>query len=360
MLETWKADERLSEILKICLAADGEVQELLRKWESKYDVSIIDGGLIRYIPFLYKRLHDLKIDSRDYDILRGAYFKSWWVQMVFHKKNLDFLGSMTDDFQRFSLLKGIALQNTIYAPDSRTRPCEDVDIFVLPKHVGEAIRYLQQLGFTHDSPYSLDYVMRFRKSVSFVKDDILLDLNWGLYEYSKHNNYLSRMNYREVSVDENVFFILDDTYNLLHTFLHGTGWNSTPSTRWILDAALLIRKGDINWVEFERAVIENGWQYPLSLQINYLEEFGITIPAITKSRICAIKPEFFNKAMYFYQRQPSRLARRLCRLIYSDYLAYITNRNLNNSIINYLRIEVLVFKSFNVEYFNSLRRLLRK
>jgi hypothetical protein len=353
--ETWKADARLSEILKICLATEGEVPVLMRKWESQYDVSVIDGGLIRYIPFLFKRLHELKIVARDYDIFKGAYFKSWWVQMVFHKKNIDFLGSISGDFPKFSLLKGIALQNTAYAPDPRTRPCEDVDIFVLPEHLWTAIDYLQKVGFTPDSPYSLNYVTKFRKSISFTKDDVSLDLNWGLYEYSKSNNYLSKMQYKKILIDNNDFYVLDSTYNLIHTFLHGTGWNSTPSTRWIIDAALLIRSGQISWDEFEEVIIENGWQYPLSLQINYLEEFGIFVPSRTKNIITLIKPDFFSKAMYFYQRQSSRTVRRALRLIYSDYLSYLTNRNLHNSVINYISIQPVVIYYLIVEYAKSFK-----
>jgi hypothetical protein len=354
-IESWKADGRLSEILKICLASDDDIEPSLVQWENKYQISVVDGGLVRYIPFLFKRLHDLGIDARDHEILRGVYFKSWWVQLMFHKKNIEFLSSVTDSFPKFFLLKGIALQHTIYSSDPRTRPCEDVDIFVNPEDLIVAIQYLQQLGFIHDNPYSLNYILKFRKSVSFTKDAISLDLNWGLYEYSRSNNYIAKMQFRTIAIDGNTFYVLDDTHNLIHTLVHGTGWNSTPSTRWILDAALLIRKGEINWDVFVEVIINNGWQYPLLLQINYLEEFGITVPPETKTSIFLTSPDFFTRAMYFYQRQPSILIRRIFRFIYGDYLAYITNKNLHNSFLNYMRILPIVALSFIMEYTMSIK-----
>ena len=357
--ESWKADARLSEILRICLADGADVPRLMREWENQYDVSVIDAGLIRYIPYLFRRLHDLKIDARDYEILRGAYFKSWWVQMVFHKKNIEFLKSVGDKLPTFSFLKGIALQNSIYSLDPHTRPCEDVDIFVFPENLNAAINFLLDLGFSPDTPYPLNHVTKFKKSVSFVNDGISLDLNWGLHEYAKSNKYFSRIHFKSITIDNFNYYILDDTYNLIHTLLHATGWNPTPSTRWILDAALLIRNGEINWNEFEKTVIENGWQYPLSLQLKYLEELGISVPLSTKKVFSNIKPDFFGKAVYFYQRQPRRFARRMCRLLYSDYLAFITNNNIKNSFFNYLWIEPLVGYYFILAIVRRLKRILK-
>jgi hypothetical protein len=279
--------------------------------------------------------------------------------MVFHKKNIEFLGTVGDKLPTFSFLKGIALQNSIYSSDPHTRPCEDVDIFVFPENLNAAINFLLDLGFTPNTSktYSLNHVTKFRKSVSFTKDDISLDLNWGLYEYSKSNKYFSRIHFKSITINDFNYYILDDTYNLIHTLLHATGWNPTPSTRWIIDAALLIRKGEINWSEFEKTVTENGWQYPLSLQLEYLVEFGVPVPLSTKKAFSQIKPDLFCKAMYFYQSQPTRFGRRVCRLFYSDYLAFITNNNIKNSFFNYLWIEPLVGYYFILAIARRFKRI---
>ena len=335
----WKADERLTPILKICLAPDSEVEKFLREWEEKYTVDIVDGGSIRYIPYLYRRLLDLKIEPRDNYILRGAYFKSWWSQTVFQKGNVEFLSHLESEFPDFALLKGVALQHSVYSSDPRTRPCDDVDILVNPNERRRAADYLLDAGFNLDSVYSLNYVLKFRKSAPFVRDDISIDLNWGLYEYSKNPSYYEDLRFQSINIGKKEFKLLSDTDNLIHTIVHGSGWNPVPSTRWILDATLLIKNGQIDWKQFVEKVNSNGWQYPLIEQITYLEQFKIYIPKDAKSSIENSDFDKFGKAMFFYQKQPNIWNRRLLRIAYADYLAFITNGKLKNTFTNFIRFE---------------------
>jgi hypothetical protein len=349
----WKADSSLIPILRICLAPDSNVEPLLREWEKANSVDVIDGGLIRYIPFLYRRFLDLKIEPRDNYILRGAYFKSWWAQTVFQRENLEFLFALDYRFPEFALLKGTALQHSVYASDPRTRPCDDVDILVDPCLRHSAAAYLIAEGFRLDSVYTLDYVMNFRKSAPFVKGGISIDLNWGLYEYSRNFDSFSELDFQRIKAGPNEVKILSDTDNLIHSIIHGSGWNPVPTTRWILDAALLIKRGSIDWDKFANKVIKNGWQYPLLDQLNYLVELGISIPDSTRMRILTSKPDPWGKAMYFYQRQPRLIARRILRFLYADYLMFITVNQLKNSPARYLLLQRKVLKNFILQYIHA-------
>jgi len=349
-VESWKADIRLTEILKICLAADEEVRRLLTDWESKYSISEVDGGLVRFLPFLYRRILDLNIEARDYNILRGVYFKHWWVQTVFQKNNLAFLGTLDETFPPFAILKGVALQNTVYSHDPRTRPCDDVDIFVYSSDRKKAAKYFLRNEFRLDNVYPLDYVLKYRKSASFVKDGISIDLNWGLHEYAKNPEYQKMIEFQGIEIEQVKFNVLSVTINLIHTIIHGAAWNSISSTRWILDAALLSRSSEIDWTLFAEIVIENGWQHPLVDQLNYLSEFEVRIPKEVIQKISESNSDFWGRAMYFYQRQPSRLARRVNRTLYSDYLTYITNERLKNSIFNFIKFQPVVLRAIFTEY----------
>lgn len=349
-LESWKADKRLTEILKICLAPDKDVEFLLKEWESKYSISEVDGGLVRFIPFLYRRILDLEVKARDYKILRGVYFKNWWVQTVFQKSNLAFLGTLEEPFPPFAILKGVALQNTVYSHDPRTRPCDDIDIFVYSKNRLDAAKYLLSDGFELDNVYSLEYVMNYRKSASFRKGQISIDLNWGLYEYAKDTEYQRKIEFHRVEIDKVRFNVLSDTINLVHTIIHGSGWNSVSSTRWILDAALLIQSDAINWSLLVDIVITNGWQHPLVNQLIYLSEFDVEIPSEVIQEIAKSKIDYWGKTMYLYQSQPSQFVRRVNRTIYSDYLTFITNKGLKNSIFNYIKFEPLAVTNLLTQY----------
>jgi len=354
--ESWKADDVLTEIISICLAPDAEFGSRLSDWEKKHPIDIIEGGLLRFIPFIYRRIVDLKIEARDYNIMRGAYYKSWWYQTVFQKENVEFLESVGVGFPFFALLKGVALQNSVYGNDPRTRPCDDVDILVSPQERMKAVEYLFAQGFQLDSVYTLPYVMNFRKSAPFIKDKLSVDLNWGVYEYAKNPDYFLDLTFQEITINHKSFSILSDTDNLIHTFLHGSGWNSVPSTRWILDAALLILRGEIDWDKFTQRVIDNGWQTPMIEQIEYLEEFGVYIPGSAKKALVENGRDFMGKAMYTYQRQPSLIARRILRLLYSDFLTYTTVNNRKRSIWSYVTIESKILKSFIEEYLRAKRK----
>ena len=318
--ESWKADAPTTGILKICLAPDNQVEQAMRKWESQYSIDVVRGGLTRFVPYLFRRLSDLKIDARDYQIIRGVYYKSWWFQTVHQENNLAFLALLGEGFPKFSLLKGVALQQSVYAHDPRTRPCDDVDVLVYQEDRFAAVEYLIERGFVIDGPFSLEYALSFRKSAAFKRGDISIDLCWGLYEYAANPQYLGQLPLKEMTLEQGKFTVLDDTANLIHTCLHGAGWNREPATRWILDAALLIQIGEIDWSTFVRLVKENGWQIPLIDQLEYLEEFGALIPRTVMGELRNSRKSASGRLMYLYQRQSKLVLRRLLRAKYSEYL----------------------------------------
>jgi hypothetical protein len=186
-----------------------------------------------------------------------------------------------------------------------------------------------------------------------MRETVSIDLNWGLYEYARIPHYFNELKYQSKNAGVNEVKILSDTDNLIHSIIHGSGWNPVPSTRWILDAALLINKGNVDWEEFTTKVINNGWQYPLIEQLKYLQEFGILIPNLVQVQISTSKPDPFGKAMHLYQRQPKLTVRRFLRFLYSDYLTYITVNNLRNDPTRYLRVQTKVFKSFIFQYIHA-------
>jgi hypothetical protein len=183
-----------------------------------------------------------------------------------------------------------------------------------------------------------------------VKDGISIDLNWGLHEYAKNPEYQKMIEFQGIEIEQVKFNVLSVTINLIHTIIHGAAWNSISSTRWILDAALLSRSSEIDWTLFAEIVIENGWQHPLVDQLNYLSEFEVRIPKEVIQKISESNSDFWGRAMYFYQRQPSRLARRVNRTLYSDYLTYITNERLKNSIFNFIKFQPVVLRAIFTEY----------
>ena len=65
--KNWKAVSH-SAIVNLCLIEDTQVQAALEEWEDKVSISMIDAGHVRYVPFLYRRIIDLNLESQNREI----------------------------------------------------------------------------------------------------------------------------------------------------------------------------------------------------------------------------------------------------------------------------------------------------
>src|SRR4029077_1263519 len=57
---------------------------------------------------------------------------------------------------------------------------------------------------------------------------------------------------------------------LVHVCAHGARWSDPPSVRWVIDAALVVRAGNVDWMHVCNQTERLGLALPLLETLNYL------------------------------------------------------------------------------------------
>lgn len=321
-MKVWMADAASTALLRACLAEEGTLR-FLREWEGRQQWEDLDDASLRLIPYLFRTLERNGIESRYQARIKGTYARYWYLYHRDIAPGLEALRSAPAGLGPPLILKGLPLQSLVYGSDPPTRPVKDIDILVAPVHVPAWITHLESLGYVAESPYSLGYGLRYRKSAGYRSDRSSIDLNWRIHEYSADPSIEARMMARSqfVGIAGQSLQTLDATDHLLHTLLHGSAWNPVPPTRWVLDAALLIRGGAITWGTFIDEADRCDWRSPIVEMLDYLSStFEVEIPAQSMASLRSLRPRVAGVASHFALTRRSRWSRRACRLLYAEAL----------------------------------------
>lgn len=269
-------DHRL--LLSSCLVSDSDFETVFKKWESSIELDDIDYGSMRLIPFIYRRLEKLKLSARDFGRIKGIYTRFWAMHHIKGTPALDALAELDFDYL---VLKGTALQTLAYSNDPATRPSDDVDILVHPRDREDALDKLLAAGFELEVPLDREVGLHLRKGFSLVKGGITVDLHWSVFHWSADIKLIDRFFERAITIDYRgrPLRSLGVTDTLFHTLIHGYGTNSVAPIRWVLDAAKLIERGDIDWPLLQREAIASGWGRVVAEQLRVLTDlFNVTVP----------------------------------------------------------------------------------
>lgn len=272
-------------LLQACLASDSDFPDLLGRWQESVELDDVDYGSHRLLPYLYRKLERLGLTIRDQGRLRGIYARFWALHQTRATPALD---AVADLPTQYLVLKGTALQTMVYGNDPATRPSDDVDVLVHPRDRERALRHLLRAGFNFEVELPLETYLHLRKGASLLRAGVAVDLHWNIFYWSRDPKLIDRMFQRAIQLDYRgrPLLSLCPTDTLLHTVTHGYGTNRVPPIRWVLDAALLIRSGQIDWTLFEAEAMASGWARATASQLKLLTEmFGISLPAGLMSRL---------------------------------------------------------------------------
>lgn len=310
-----------TELLRACLTDDGANELSLRRWESLQAWEDLDDASLRLIPYLYRVLERSGMESRHHHRIKGTYARYWYLHHRDVIPGLDALLSAPVHVGEPLILKGLALQVLVYGCDPPTRPVKDVDILVSSRDVRSWVDRLESTHFVAESPYSLSYAMRYRKSAGYRLGTSSVDLNWRVHEFSADHEVETRMLRRRthlrIAGRDMVTFSITD--HLLHTLLHGSAWNPVSPTRWILDASLLIRSGEVDWEIFIDEVHRCGWRSPILEMLQYLRDvFDVEVPTDAVRSLRVRSSHLPGLAAHFALTRHSRWSRRACRVLYAE------------------------------------------
>ncbi|MGV1034800.1 MAG: glycosyltransferase [Microbacteriaceae bacterium] len=275
-------------MLRACLASNDELEPAVRAWEAALDIDDIDGISMRFAPYLYRRLLAADVTARDGGILKGLYNRYWYLHHMHGAPTMRAVNEILAEVP-FVVLKGLALQATVFGGDQPTRPCDDVDILVPLAYREQAYRRLTEAGFVSNLPLQPNVFLKNRPAINLLRGNEHVDLHWVVLAPTRHIGYEATLFERSVRVPSTIgeLPVLAPNDSLTHTLLHGAELNDVAPIRWVLDAALLVRSGTIEWNSFVEAADEMGLSAVLLRQLNVLRDYGVVIPDNVITRLSA-------------------------------------------------------------------------
>ncbi|UXP32658.1 nucleotidyltransferase family protein [Reichenbachiella agarivorans] len=353
-IDFWPSSQQLF-LLKACTLSGTEAISNFEKWQLTLVLNPqktgdqllatvfdqIDGGSQRLLPLLHYNLHLHLPDDPILKAIKG-YNRYVWSknQIIFFqvKKIINLLDN--HQIEHF-FVKGVPLAKHYYGSDG-IRPMSDLDIVVHESDVHELWDLLSQEGWK--DLYSKQYVDtkrlvgNSRCLINNKKDEI--DTHWRVFKdsFSEHDEIELWEDLALLEIDGMKTKMLNPTFQLLHTIIHGMRWNELPSFRWICDSMIIIKTDSINWEQLLSFSEKRKYSLRISAALSYLrDEFDAVIPdevfdRLNNIKVSSIEKKFFNKLTTKHE------ARSLSNVLLRHYQfkLYHANNNVFNEIWVYL------------------------
>jgi hypothetical protein len=342
-------------LIKACLASIEDFEPRLRAWESLLEIGDIDYASLRLVPYLYRRAQSFGVNLRDGGIAKGLYLRSWYLYNTAGIAPMQKLSNL-DSLAGAIVLKGAALRQTIYRNDPPTRPADDVDFLIPRCRMESAVGQLQSMEFVIDSIFSIFPMVNLRNSIGLRNGPLNVDLHWGINPICLDPDFFQRM-FSRASAGQMGYLLASPTDNLIHTLIHGYGSNQIAPIRWILDAALLVEEGDIDWSLLEVELFRTGWGQMGKHQIAILTQvYDVKVPEIKFDKPKARLHRYIVVLNSFFATSQNIWALRITRLIGYDLAVLASGRGLPISVKVFVKLFPDWLNLFMKELLEYLRR----
>ncbi len=218
---------------------------LWQQWKTRNELEKLDPGSLRLLPLLYRRLKEAGIPDVQLAPYRGVY-RHYWYRNRLYLKNLGHVLSLLNQRRiKPLLLKGLPLALETY-PDPAARPMMDMDLYIVPDKLHEAVACLSEAGWHPDQLPPQYPDARWLTAVKAIQlthpDGIAIDLHGTVLSEIADPAFDAQMlaNARPITVLDGNALSPHPTDLLFHTIAHGYRWNSLPPFRWIVDSAELL------------------------------------------------------------------------------------------------------------------------
>jgi hypothetical protein len=236
-----------------------------------------------------------------------------------------------EQFNSAVILKGAAFQATIYGKDPPTRPADDLDLLIPSNAVDAALDTLEVAGLKVDHGLSRQSIRSLRNGTNLYGNHMAIDVHWNLLPVSLDPTFTPRVLSRSVLVHGGLRTLCSADH-LLHTFVHGFARNEILPIRWVLDAVLLIREGDIDWGLFWKEVSLTGWHRVVRRQIRFLAQFGVIVPEPVGQKFSS---NWFLLISEWIVVSRKLWVRRVLRVLGYDFASWAQNNSRGLSLTNY-------------------------
>lgn len=294
-------------------------------WEGSNPWVGVDAGTHRLLPYLYRRVERHGVESPLRARLRGVYVRYWHDSLRSERGPLQDVAAMVRDGLDPVVLKGTALQLTVYGGDRPTRPATDVDVLIPQERLEEAIEWLEERGY--EAPRGFSRTDRFArsKSVGLSYQGLEIDLNWRIHPFGLDPLLERRLMGRRVVVSQGgqVLSSLSPGDHLLHTLLHGSETNPVPMVRWILDSCLLMSElAEADWKIFVDEVARGGYRIPVLPMLLYLRTtWDAAVPELVLRLLTDLRTTAYGVVADWFLGMSNSRGRQVARVAFAHYLS---------------------------------------
>jgi hypothetical protein len=251
------AAHRLTET-DLCLlqAALGDGDQTIAGWNGFLSfaggLDVLDAGQFRLLPQVYRNLKSHGHDTADsLGRLQGIYRQSWYRNRVAEARAVMAVSVLEAESIDVMVLKGMALVGLAYG-DVGARPMNDVDLLIHGRDLRRAAGALERNGWSlvlNDRDEFAKFARLFHAALFRHETGNELDLHRHMLEESNwpfadeglwRRSITTPLGGRQVRT-------LAPEDHLVHAIVHGTRWDPIPPTRWVVDAALLVRRHIMDW-----------------------------------------------------------------------------------------------------------------
>jgi hypothetical protein len=292
----WPTDQQ-ELLLRAALREESEAIQAWRGIRDRLDLDRADVGSQRLLPLLAANLRRYGVDDSQLGRCMQLYRETRSQNHALFDAVGAVVRTLTEAGIETMVLKGWALAE-LYYKDIGLRPMSDVDLLVRRTDARRASHILQQLGWSPENDVTPSFA-RTRHAVTFKnRDGQQCDLHWWMFE-----------EYCPASADDDVWAssIAVDLQSastrvpapadqFLHVCIHGAKWARTPGIRWIADAVLMLRAGQIDWHRLISQAERRGFVLRMQQTLRYLRALtGVPIPAEVCSQLARCPVSRFER-----------------------------------------------------------------
>jgi hypothetical protein len=304
-------------LLRACLCDGDEASDALRRWRRKIDIDHIELACARLLPMLPAALIETDPDDPVFRKRAEVKRRAWAANQVLFRRAARVAKALAEAGIPIIALKGAVLAARYY-PHPAQRPMSDLDLLVRFEDALAAVGALQRLGwrtaaFEPRSPADLAA----RHAIGFRLPDEPegeIDIHWRLLQSRPSQAAMSAL-WRHATplvLGGQTLLAPGAADMLAHVCAHGARWNVHPPIRWIADAAMVIRSGEVDWDFFVLQCRTLGVCLPVSAALAYLRSiFSVAVPAGVIPALASRPPTRLERFIFETDQRPHRRPRDL-------------------------------------------------
>ncbi|MBN9221036.1 MAG: nucleotidyltransferase family protein [Mesorhizobium sp.] len=282
----------LDQLLKAALLADEvAARHAATRWLSEHDIDQASFREHRLLAAISDRFGKALAGHPAYPRLVGLQKMLWTKSRMAMREAEPALRAMTDAGCTVMLIKG-ASRIALNASAQRGRVAHDIDILVRPRDLQAAFDVLRGRDWqiaTGVSPQYLRTRLASLRSMNFFKGNFGdIDLHQLAYDGSQQSSEDDLAIWQRAAAAEfsGVRVVVPSSADRIALAIAHGGLDAHTHSDWLVDCAVAIRGGDVDWDVFLDIVAKRGIEVAAAVALSYLAlEIGVAVPEAALARV---------------------------------------------------------------------------